>query len=136
MGLVEKVIWNLTRTEITKQNCRETRDVTFGDMKLILYGTEEQPQVVELEPRPNDISDRNLDYPAADSLIDENETFRERREPIINQNTNWMDLIGQNVAVRNADHLWIHHCLTSMEPLLKSNIVSLFKYFHAKQYSL
>ena len=74
-------------------------------MKLILYGTEEQPQVVELEPRPNDISDRNLDYPGDDSLIDENETFQERREPIINQNTNWMDLIGQNVAIRNADHL-------------------------------
>ena len=68
-------------------------------MKLILYGTEEQPQVVELEPRPNDISDRNLDYPAADSLIDENETFRERREPIINQNTNWMDLIGQTDGI-------------------------------------
>jgi len=101
-----KGIWKFhVRKNQYDENCRETRDVTFGDMKLILYGTEEKPQVVELEPRPNEISDRNLDYPEADSFIDENETFRERREPIINQNTNWMDLIGQNVAVRNANHV-------------------------------
>jgi len=85
--------------------CRETRDVTFGNMKLILYGTEEKPQVVDLEPRQSNIQDRNLDYPDADSLVDENESFRERREPQINQNTNWIDLIGQNVAVRQADQI-------------------------------
>ena len=74
-------------------------------MKLILYGTEEQPQVVELEPRPDDVLDRNLDYPEANSNADLNENFRQRREPQINANTNWMDLIGQNVAVRNADQI-------------------------------
>jgi len=83
------------------ENCRETRDVTFGDMKLTLYGTEEQPQVVELEPRPNDVVDRNLDYPENNSNVDQTEYFRQRREPQINLNTNWKDLIGQNVAVRN-----------------------------------
>ena len=71
-------------------------------MKLHLYGTEEQPQVVELEPRPNDVVDRNLDYPENNSNDDQTEYLRQRREPQINLNTNWRDLIGQNVAVRNA----------------------------------
>ena len=74
-------------------------------MKLHLYGTEEQPQVVELEPRPNDVVDRNLDYPENNSNSDQMEYFRQRREPQINLNTNWRDLIGQNVEVRNAGQL-------------------------------
>ena len=71
----------------------------------MLYGTEEQPQVVELEPRPDNVLDRNLDYPEADSNVDQSDNFRQRREPQINLNTNWMDLIGQNVAVRNANQI-------------------------------
>ena len=74
-------------------------------MKLVLYGTEEQPSIVELEPRSLDNLDRSLNDPEAD-LVDEEDKLRENRKEhsdVLNSNTNWKDLVGDLVAVRDAN---------------------------------
>lgn len=90
------------------QRCKQTRDVTFGDMKLVLYGTEEQPSVVGMEPRSLDNLDRSLNNLEDDVEDEEGELIqmRENREEDgfkLNSHTNWKDLVGDNVLVRDAD---------------------------------
>ena len=74
-------------------------------MKLVLYGTEEQPSIVELEPRSLDNLDRSLNDPEAD-LVDEEDKLRENRKEHsddLNSNMNWKDLVSDLVAVRDAN---------------------------------
>ena len=74
-------------------------------MKLVLYGTEEQPSIVEIEPRSLDNLDRSLNDPEAD-LVDEEDKLRENRKEHsddLNSNMNWKDLVSDLVAVRDAN---------------------------------
>ena len=75
-------------------------------MKLVLYGTEEKPNVVELEPRSLDnISSRSdLEDDIEDKQEDYVRPSREQSNFALNINTNWNDLVGEEVAVRQAGY--------------------------------
>ena len=74
-------------------------------MKLILRGTEEKPNIVEMEPRSLDNYNRSLNDLEDDVEDEEDEFVRKNRDEVLsklNVHTSWKDLVGDYVAVRDA----------------------------------
>ena len=98
---------------MNQQECKQTRKVTFGDMKLVLYGTHDQPDIVDMVSRSIGNTDGLVDT-FEDDLSDREDTVlrQARGNPRqnlvqINEETRWEDLVGDMVEVRE-DHRYRH----------------------------
>ena len=91
------------------QKCKAARSVTFGDMKLILYGTKDEPSVVGLEPKPQNAINRSLND-SEDMLEDKQDSYLgnnlEQQNVELNEETSWNDLVGGKFLVREDNNLF------------------------------
>jgi hypothetical protein len=83
--------------------CKATRGVTFGDMKLILYGTKDEPSVVGLEPKQQNAINRSLNE--SEDMLDEKPDSLlgkclEQQNVELNGETSWNELVGGKFHVR------------------------------------
>ena len=83
--------------------------MTFGDMKLILYGTKDEPSVVGLEPKPQNAINRSLND-SEDMLEDKQDSYLgnnlEQQNVELNEETSWNDLVGGKFLVREDNNLF------------------------------
>ena len=72
-------------------------------MKLILYGTKDEPSVVGLEPKPQNAINRSLNE--SDDTLDEKpgsylRNNLKQQNVELNDQTSWNDLVGGKFLVR------------------------------------
>ena len=78
-------------------------------MKLILYGTKDEPSVVGLEPKPQNAINRSLND--SEDMLEEKQDsyFRnnlEQQNVELNDETSWNDLVGGKFLVREDNNLF------------------------------
>ena len=78
-------------------------------MKLILYGTKDEPSVVGLEPKPQHAINRSLND-SEDMLEDKQDSYLgnnlEQQNVELNEETSWNDLVGGKFLVREDNNLF------------------------------
>ena len=78
-------------------------------MKLILYGTKDEPTVVGLEPKPQNAINRSLND-SEDMLDEKPDSYlggnMEQQNVELNDETNWNDLVGGKFLVREDNNLF------------------------------
>ena len=78
-------------------------------MKLILYGTKDEPSVVGLEPKPQNAINRSLND--SEDMLDEKpdshlRNNQEQPNIELNDETSWNDLVGGKFLVREDNNLF------------------------------
>ena len=78
-------------------------------MKLILYGTKDEPSVVGLEPKPQNAINRSLND-SEDMLEEKQDSYLENKleqqKVELNEETSWNDLVGGKFLVREDNNLF------------------------------
>ena len=78
-------------------------------MKLILYGTKDEPSVVGLEPKLQNAINRSLND-SEDMLEDKQDSYLgnnlEQQNVELNEETSWNDLVGGKFLVREDNNLF------------------------------
>ena len=78
-------------------------------MKLILYGTKDEPSVVGLEPKQQNAINRSLND-SEDMLEDKQDSYLgnnlEQQNVELNEETSWNDLVGGKFLVREDNNLF------------------------------
>ena len=78
-------------------------------MKLILYGTKDEPSVVGLEPKPQNAINRSLND-SEDMLDEKPDSYfggnLEQQNVELNDETSWNDLVGGKFLVREDNNLF------------------------------
>ena len=78
-------------------------------MKLILYGTKDEPSVVGLEPKQQNAINRSLND-SEDMLDEKPDSYlgnnQEQQNVELNDETSWNDLVGGKFLVREDNNLF------------------------------
>ena len=78
-------------------------------MKLILYGTKDEPSVVGLEPKTQNAINRSLNE-SEDTLDEKPDSYLEnnleQQNVELNDETSWNDLVGGKFLVREDNNLF------------------------------